>query len=344
MRVRWSAAAAAIVAVVLAAPASSTGAAPSLRAQAAACAAEGRSSYAAILDTMRRGDPLALQRAARRLAARAEACARTLHATRAAGRAACGRTVVVRGARFYRDGGRIMDAAVTAGLRGGGTDAFSASILRGAAFMRAADSELAVGVEVLAGKRGCAKGVAAARPLRPATLRLLPGLAREVAAIMLQAQGSLLPEDRVAFGLLTVQLDTGTPPPAAAVEAQIVNLTNKNRGMQAWRLAGLRTFWVKHATEVDWRRYPFTAARFLQAYRTYLTWKVTALQNQRNQFLGGIVGSEEAWQRAVAGWRAWETRWYTREQASVAAYDAWERSFKAERALLEAEAALKRTP
>lgn len=309
----------------------------------AACGAQSRSTYDAMLDSMRRGDPLTLQRHARTLRARAAACSTRVAGIRAAGLAACGRTVAVRALRYYRDGGGTMDAAVTAGLvPGASVDTFNTAILRGAALIRAAESELSVSLEVIAGKRGCAKGVAAFRQLSAATRRALPELARRAATILLQAQGEVLPEDRVAFGLLTVQLDTGEPPPAGAVESQILNLTNQNPNMQKWRLAGLRTFWVKHATEVDWRRYPFTPQRFAQAFETYFQWKVTALQNQRNQFLSGIVGSEEAWRKAMGDWRAWETRWYTREQASVAAYDAWDRSWKAERALLEAEAALKR--
>ena len=347
MPVRWlSAAAAVLAAAALGSSASSDAAVPrGLLGTVSGCATQSRASYDAILGSMRRGDALGFQRIARGLAAQAATCATRAASVKATGLPACGRAVAVRGLRFYRDGGRTMDAAVTNGLRpGASVEAFNQSVLRGVALIRVAESELSVALEVIAGKRGCAKGIAAFRTLSAATRRVLPALAGQAATMLIQAQGEVLPEDRVAFGLLTVQLDTGTPPPASAAESQIVNLTNQNPNIQKWRLAGLRTFWIKHATEVDWSRYSFNAQRFAQAFQTYLTWKVTALQNQRNQFLSGIVGSEEAWQKAVGEWKAWETRWYTREQASIAAYDAWDRSFKAERALLEAEAALKRTP
>jgi hypothetical protein len=54
---------------------------------------------------------------------------------------------------------------------------------------------------VLQGRRGCAKGAALPRPLKASTLRLLPGLAQQVAAMLIQAQGVIEPEDKVAFGL-----------------------------------------------------------------------------------------------------------------------------------------------
>lgn len=344
MRFRWCAAVLLVVAAMMSA--SSQAATPRvLFGTVAGCASQSRASYDAIIQSMRQADPLGLQRLARTLSTQAEACAQRVSRITATKLPACGRSVAVRGLRFYRDGGRTMDAAVTAGLRPGASVAiFSQSILRGVALIRVAESELSVALEVIAGKRGCSKGVAAFRTLSAATRRLLPALAQQAATLLIQAQGEVLPEDRIAFGLLTVQLDTGTPPPAGAVESQIVNLTNQNPNIQKWRLAGLRTFWVKHATEVDWSRYRFDARTFSQAFQTYFQWKVTALQNQRNQFLSGIVGSEEAWQKAVGEWKAWEARWYTREQAAVAAYDAWDRSYKAERVLLEAEAALRRTP
>ena len=344
MRGRWFSAAALLAAAALAS--SSEAAAPRvLHSAVASCSTQSRAAYDEMLQSMRRADAPALQRLARGLRAKAAACATRVGRIAATGRPACGRTVALRGLRFYRDGGQTMDAAVAAGLRPGASiDAFNTAILRGAALIRVAESELSVALEVIAGRRGCAKGVAAFRQLSAATRRALPDLATQAATALIQAQGAVLPEDRVAFGLLTVHLDTGEPPPAGAVESQILNLTNQNPNMQKWRLAGLRTFWVKHATEVDWSRYAFTPQRFAQAFQTYFQWKVTALQNQRNQFLSGIVGSEEAWRNAIGDWKAWETRWYTREQASVAAYDAWDRSWKAERALAEAEAALKRRP
>jgi hypothetical protein len=347
MPVRWfSAAAALLAAAALGSSPSSEAALPRLLfGTVSSCSSQSRASYDAILGSMRRADPLGLQRLARGLRDQAATCAARVAAVKATKVPACGRAVAVRGLRFYRDGGQTMDAAVTAGLQpGASVEVFSQSILRGVALVRVAESELSVALEVIAGKRGCAKGVASFRTLSAATQRALPALAQQAATMLIQAQGEILPEDRVAFGLLTVQLDTGTPPPASAAESQIVNLTNQNPNIQKWRLAGLRTFWVKHATEVDWSRYRFGPQLFVQSFQTYLTWKVTALQNQRNQFLSGIVGSEEAWQKAVGDWKAWETRWYTREQASIAAYDAWERSFKAERVLLEAEAALRRSP
>jgi hypothetical protein len=121
-------------------------------------------------------------------------------------------------------------------------------------------------------------------------------------------------------------------------------LIAQNPNMQKWRIAGFRTFWSIHATTVDWTRYRFDAQRFLGSYQTYFQWKVNALQNQRNQFLSGIVGSEEAWRKAFGDWRAWEQRWYTREQAAIAEYDAWDRSFKAERVLVDAEALVRQRP
>jgi hypothetical protein len=332
-----------VVLGALAAQAASGATAPAgLRSAAARCELEARTNYDAIVARMSTGDFRAFQSAAQTLSSRAAACASLLNRTRA-GASACGRTVVVRGLGHYRQGGDLMaGAAVAAVQAGNNTQVGLQQIVRGLAFARAAASEVAVGLEVLQGRRGCARGAAAPRGLKASTLRVLPGLAQQVAAMLIQAQGVIEPEDKIAFGLLVVHLDTGVPPPAGAAEGQITNLQNQNPGIQSWRLAGLRTFWVNHATGVDWSRYTFDAQRFLNAYQTYIQWKVNSLMNQRNQFLGGIVGSEEAWRSAVGSWRAWEQKWYTREQASIAEYDAWDRSFKAERILVDAEALVRR--
>jgi hypothetical protein len=316
---------------------------PALTSAASGCARQARAGYDAVQAQVKAGSYTGFAAAARALATSSATCGASLRRIAATGSAACGRTVAIRGLDYYRQGGEAIAGAALAGVRAGNsTQVALQEVLRGQALARIAGAELAVGIEVLQGRRGCSKGVALPRPLRVATQRVMPDLARQVVTKLIQVQGGVSPEDQIAFGLLLMQLDSGAPPPAGAADAQLVYLQKQHPTLEKWRLAGLRTFWSNHATGVDWTRYAFTAQGFLQAFDTYLIWKATARRQAINQFLGGIVGSEEAWRNALGSWQAWEQRWYTREQASIAEYDAWERTFKAERILVDTEALLKR--
>jgi hypothetical protein len=54
-----------------------------------------------------------------------------------------------------------------------------------------------------------------------------------------------------------------------------------------------------------------------------------------------IVESERAWRKALGSWQRTEGRWYTREQALIAGYDAWGYTATARRVLLDAEESLR---
>ena len=72
-----------------------------------------------------------------------------------------------------------------------------------------------------------------------------------------------------------------------------------------------------------------------------MTWKTTARGEAINSSVGVIVESDRAWRNALASWERAERRWYTREQASIAGYDAWGYTATARRALLDAEERLR---
>jgi hypothetical protein len=330
---------------VLASPSGAVAAdTPRLASAVRLCDARVRAAFDVVGQAPAAGDFIAWRRAAASLGAQAEACAKVVARAPATGAVACGRAVAVGGLRLYRDGGRTIAGAAEAGVRAGDISIGVQEVFRGTALARIGGTQLAAALEVIRGVRGCEKGVALSPELKPATKRLIPVLAERVATMLIQAQGTIEEEDRIAFGLLAIHLDSGVPPPAGAAEAQIVRLQNQSPTIASWRLSGLRTFWSTHATGVDWARYAFGAERFLASYQTYIQWKVTSLQNQRNQFLSGIVGSEEAWRNALADWKSWEQRWYTREQASIAEYDAWNQYFRAERILADAEAIVRQRP
>jgi hypothetical protein len=198
-------------------------------------------------------------------------------------------------------------------------------------------NELGLAVDVVRGRRGCTGGKALRRNLTAATRRVLPALARAADQVARGAQGQLLPEDAVTFGLLVTQLDSGKPPAASAVQSELQALKARYPGMQSWRLAGFWTFWNVHIENIDWTRYHLDANLLLSQFQSYISWKLTAERNAINQSLQGIVGSEQAWEHALGDWQAIQSRWYTEEQASIAEYDASLQSYNAAKLITDTD-------
>jgi hypothetical protein len=323
------------------AAAASGGASPELRALVARCELETRAASVDVQAQLRSLDP-SFELTARELADRAAACEGSLSRTSAAGRAACGRSAAIHGLRAYRLGGEaIAGAGLIRVRRGLHPRVDRPDLVRGEALVWAGAGELRAAVDVLAGRRSCANGVAVTRPLGPETRRLLPALARSAVTGLLEMQRRVFPEDAIVFGLLLEELDLGTPPPAAAVEAQLAAFAKRNPPLQRWRLLGLRTFWVLQAGRADWGRGAFTRERFVQAWTDYVTWKTTARGEAINSSFGVIVESDRDWRKALESWQRAERRWYTREQASIAGYDAWGYTAAARSVLLDAEASVR---
>jgi hypothetical protein len=331
----------ALAAVVVPLAVGSPGAAPELRALVTRCELETRAASLDVQAQLRSLDP-SFELTARELADRAAACAGSIGRMTAAGPAACGRSAAIHGLRSYRLGGEaIAGAGLIRVHRGLNPRVDPPDLLRGEALIWAGAGELRAAVDVLAGRRRCANGIADTRALGADTRRLLPDLARSAVASLLEMQRRVLLEDAIVFGLLLEELDLGAPPPAAAVEAQLAAFAKRNPPLQRWRLLGLRTFWILQASRADWGRGAFTRERFVRAWTDYVTWKTTARGEAINSSLGVIVESDRTWRKALASWQRGERRWYTREQASIAGYDAWGYTATARRALVDAEASLR---
>ena len=215
----------------------------------------------------------------------------------------------------------------------------TAHLARASSLIDEGRTEVDLAPQVPSGHRGCANGRAAALKLSNSTLRQLPALAAAAAQMARTAEGQVLPEDLATFGLLVYHLDTGVPPPDAAVGAALSRIQGAVPSTDTWRIPGFRTFWVQYTT-VDWTRYHLDAALLVAEFQTYLGYKRDAELNASNQLLGGIVGSEQAWENALGTWKATEQRWYTADQASIAEYDAFRTSIDAEKVLEEAGATL----
>jgi hypothetical protein len=333
---------AAVCAALLAAAVATGASSPQLDSFVARCELDARATSSNVQQQVRAIDP-SYELTADDLTAQASHCSNVLSHATLTGLAACARNVAIRGLRSYARGGlAIADANVGRSRRGSEAQRMPPAVVRGKALLDAGGEQLAVATEVLQGRRHCANGTAARRPMSPATQRLVPELARRAVAMLLQNQRSVASEDAITFGLLLVQLDTGLPPPAEAVQAQIAAFEQQTRLLDRWRVYGLRTFWVRRVSHADFGRRPFTQARFLQAFRDYVTWKSTARGEATNSTTGVVVESEQSWLKVVESWRAEERRWYAPRQASIAAYDALGRTSTARRALLDAEDALHR--
>ena len=168
---------------------------------------------------------------------------------------------------------------------------------------------------------------------------MLPTLASAADQLARSFQGALYPEDEATFGLLVFQIDTGLPPPATAVAAALDRVQAQIPATNHWRLEGFRTFWAQF-TNVNWIRYPLTASGFAAEFETYLRTKQTAERGAINQSIGGVVGSEQAWQNALGSWQAIEQRWYTIDQASTAANYAYRVSIDAQKVIEQTDTTL----
>jgi hypothetical protein len=305
------------------------------------CESTARATSRDVHEQVRAIDP-SFELTADDLTAQASHCSNVLSHSTLSGLAACARTVAIRGLRSYALGGlAIADANVGRSRRGSEAQRMPPAVVRGEALIDAGAEQLAVATEVLQGRRHCANGIAARRPLRAETQRLVPGLARRAVAMLLQTEPSVSSEDAITFGLLLVQLDMGVPAPVEVVQAELAAFEKQTRLLDRWRIYGLRTFWVRRVSHGDLDRRPFTEARFLQAFRDYVTWKSTARGEAINSSAGVVVESEQAWLKVVEAWRARERRWYTPRQASIAAYDARAGTATARRALLDAQDAVR---
>lgn len=166
---------------------------------------------------------------------------------------------------------------------------------------------------------------------------------RQLATLALQAalarQGQIHPEDVTTFGLLLFHLRMGAPPPMAVIDGALAKIASTT-ALPSHRVNGYRAFWMSHLTGIDWQRFPMDAGRLLGQFQAYLDNKFEARQNRINQRLAAVVGSEEAWHKAMSSWRTWETQWRTREQASQAEYDAWAAENYAKSVMAAAEAAV----
>ena len=91
---------------------------------------------------------------------------------------------------------------------------------------------------------------------------------------------------------------------------------------------------------MNWIRYPLTASGFAAEFETYMRAKQTAERGAINQSIGGVVGSEQAWQNALGSWQAIEQRWYTIDQASTAANYAYRVSIDAQKVIAQTDATL----